>query len=292
MGTWGPGIFSDDVARDVRDAWRDALMDGLDDATATKRVLEELHAAFDDEDDAVVAWLALAAAQHETGRLQLLVRDRALAIIDAGGDLDSWRNESAAFRRAREKALATLAEKLCGPQPAPKTPKRPKPRVSPLEIGDVVHVRGEREEGLFVVVGIAETSLGTEPVLAELLWEGGRVPDVETLKRLPLLHEEEPISSFLNEITRPVQHFWQVDCPSRGKRALSNFGSVVAKGVLRADAADHLRDQSRGFADGPSVSGGGWDTLAAFMGGPWHTRLVETTRRIHGIQGHSTTQRL
>jgi hypothetical protein len=137
-------------------------------------------------------------------------------------------------------------------------------------------------EGLFVAVGIAETWLGTEPVLAELLWEGGRVPDVETLKRLPLLHEEEPIT--LNVVTRPVQHLWQVDCPSRGKRALSNFGSVVAKGVLRADAADHLRDQSRGFADGPSVSGGGWDSLAAFMGGPWHARLVETTRRIYGLK--------
>jgi hypothetical protein len=287
MGTWGPGIFSDDVAQDVRDAWRDALMDGLDDATATKRLLNELQAAFDDENDAVVAWLALAAAQHETGRLQLLVRDRALAIIDAGGDIASWRNQSAAFVRAREKALAALAEKLRGPQPTPKTPKRPKPRASPLEIGDVVHVRGERAEGLFVVVAVAETSTGTEPVLAQLLWEGGRVPDVETLKQLPLLHEEHPITS--NKVARPVQHFWQIDCPSRGKRALSNFGSIVARGVLRADAADHLRDQSRGFADGPSISGGGWDTLAAFMGYPWHRRLVETTRRIYGVQGRART---
>jgi hypothetical protein len=285
MGTWGPGIFSDDLALDVRDVWRNALMDGLDDADATKRVLDELQAAFDDDDEAVVAWLALAGAQHQTGRLQPLVRDRALAIIDAGGDLDSWKNESAAFVRAREKALAALAKKLRGPQPPPKTLKRPKPRVSPLEIGDVVHVRGERAEGLLVVVGMAETSVGTEPVLAELLWEGGEVPDVETLKRLPLLHEEEPpaVKLGLNEDTGPVPHFWQIDCPSRGKRAFSNFGSVVASGVVRADAADHLRDQSRGFADGPSVSGGGWDTLAAFMGAPWHTRLVETTRRIHGV---------
>ena len=81
----------------------------------------------------------------------------------------------------------------------------------------------------------------------------------------------------------PVQHFWWVDCPSRGKRALSNSGKVVAKGVLRPDAADHTRDQSWGFADGPSISGGGWDTVAAFLTGPHHDHLVETTRRVYGL---------
>lgn len=282
MGTSGPGIFADDVALDVRAVWREALMDGLDNAAATKRVLDKLEAAFDDEDDSVVAWLALAAVQHKTGRLQPLVRDRALAIIEAGGDLDSWRHQPAAFIRAREKAFAALAEKLRGPQPPPRRPKRPKPRVSPLEIGDVVHVRGERAEGLFVVVAIAgDGAGGTEPVLAQLLWEGGPIPDVETLKRLPLLHEQDPIS--LNEVAGPVQHFWEVDCPSRGPRALFNFGGVVAKGVLRPDAADHLHDQSRGFADGPSISLSSWDTIADFMGYPWHNRLIETTRRISGL---------
>ena len=281
MGTWGPGIFSDDLALDVRDVWRDALMDGLDDATATQRVLDQLRESFADSEDAIVAWIALAAAQHQTGRLQPSVRDRALAVIEAGGDLASWRNQSAAFARAREKALAALAEKLRGPQPAPKTLKRPKPRVSPLDIGDVVHVRGDRAEGLFVVVGIAQMSDGTEPVLAELLWDGGAIPDEETLARLPLLHEENPIS--LNEVTKPVQHFWLVDCPTRGKNALSNFGEVVARGVMRPDAADHRCDQSSGFADGPAISGGTWDTIAAFMDGPWHQRLVEATRRITSI---------
>jgi hypothetical protein len=117
MGTWGPGIFSDDVALDTRNAWREALMDGLDDASATKHVLDELGVVFDDESEALVAWLALAAAQHETGRLQPLVRERALTIIDAGGDLPTWRHESIEFVRAREEALAALAEKLRGPQP-------------------------------------------------------------------------------------------------------------------------------------------------------------------------------
>jgi hypothetical protein len=281
MGTWGPGIFSDDFALDVRAVWRDALMDGLDDATATQRVLDKLREweSFDDPDETVVAWIALAAAQHQTGRLQPSVRDRALAVIEAGGDLDSWRDQSPAFVCARKSALAALAKKLRGPQPAPKTLKRPRPRVSPLDVGDVVHVRGECAEGLFVVLAIAQTSQGTEPVLAELLWDGGAIPDEEALARLPLLHEANP--PYLHEIPQPVQHFWQVDCPSRGKNAFPNFGEVVARGVMRQDAADYHRRQSLGFVDGPTISGGGWDTIAAFMGTPWHQGLVEATRRIY-----------
>lgn len=281
MGAWGTGIFSDDTACDVRDVWRETLMDGLDGEAATARVFQKFTHVFADEDEVVVGWVALAAAQMQTGRLQPTVRDRALEIIEAGGDVEQWRlGPTPALARQREKALQALAEKLRGPQPAPKTLRRPKPRLSPLDVGDVVHIRGERGEALYVVVDIAAASPpgSTEPVVAELLWDGGEIPDVETLKRLPLLHEEDPIS--FNHVTQPVQHLAIVDCPSRGRYALSNFGAVVAKGVLRLDAADHLRDQSRGFADGPAVSGGGWDVLAAFIGGPWHQRRVEVTRRL------------
>jgi hypothetical protein len=297
MGAWGTGIFSDDTACDVRDAWREALLDGLDDEAATIRVLHEFGHVFADEDEVVVGWTALAAAQMKTGRLLPMVRERTLEIIDAGGDVESWRlGPMPALARPREKALRALAEKLRGPQPAPKTLKRPKPRYSPLDVGDVVHVRGEDAQGLFVVVGLAQTwsPPGNEPVLAELLWDGGDIPDVEGLKRLPLLHEDDPGARSVRRevmglepagdvVDGPVQHFQQVTCPSRGKYALANYGEVVAKGVLRPDAADHLRDQSRGFDDGPSVSGGGWDTLAAFMTGPWHDRMVETTRRVYGL---------
>jgi hypothetical protein len=282
MGTWGPGIFSDDLALDVRDVWRAALMDGLDDAAATARVLEELGEVFENEEEAVVGWLALAAAQHETGRLQPEARERALGIIDAGADLERWRDEAGgAHARKRERALTALAEKLRGPQPPPRTPKRPKPMSTRLQIGDVVHIRGERGEALYIVVELIRLSYGTSPVVVQLLWDGGAIPDHETLARLPLLHEEKPIS--LTTSPRPVQHLTVVDGPSRGKRALSNFGRVVAQGVLRPDAADVLRDQSRGFADGPSVSGADWASMAAFIGGSWHQRLVDATRRLYGL---------
>lgn len=85
------------------------------------------------------------------------------------------------------------------------------------------------------------------------------------------------------QYTGPVQHLWDVDCPTRGKYALKHYGEVVAMGVLRSDAADPARDQSRGFADGPAISGGDWGTVAAFLTGEWHDGMVEITRHVYGL---------
>lgn len=276
MGTWGPGIFSDDVALDVRGVWREALMDGLDDAAATKRVLDELGELFEDEDDAIISWLALAAAQHQTGRLQAKVRERALAIIDDGADLERWREGSAALGRKRERALTALAAKLRGPQRAPTTLRRPRPTLSPLDVGDVVRIRGrEGGAGLFVVVDHSDAYPpgSTEPVVAGLLWDREEVPDDVELARLPLLHDADaPRSQLLH----------RVFSPARGRNALANFGEVVAQGVMRTDAADHRKDQSRGFRDGPRVGHCTWLFLAGWIDGPWYRRCVEATSRVSG----------
>lgn len=250
---------------------------------------------FEDEEECIVAWTALAAAQMQTGRLQPDVRDRTLALIEGGGDLVYWREEPT-FAKQREQVLAKLAEKLGGPQPAPKTLKRAKFRPSPLDVGDVVHVRNqignEENEALFVVVDLMQwhNPPGTIPVLAQFLWHGGPIPDVETLKTMPLIHEElvGPDGDFWRELTGakyqgPVPHLWWVTCPTRGKYAFKHYGTVVTTGVLRPDAGDHLRDQSRGFGDGPSVSWGSWDSIAYFSGGEWYARMVEATKRVYGL---------
>ena len=89
MGTWGPGIFSDDEAADARGDWRRAVIDGADLGAATDHILRDYR---DSEpgpgQDAYAAnvWIALAAAQFETGRLTDRVRDRALAFLAHGGE--------------------------------------------------------------------------------------------------------------------------------------------------------------------------------------------------------------
>jgi len=162
VGAWGTAIFSDDTALDIRDEWRDAILDGLSAEEATTRLVK----SFDDhlgkdEDTENLFWMALAAAQFETGRLRPEVRDRALAIIEAGGDVARWREDGdEVLARQRERVLERLAAKLRGPQPKPKRLRRPPSLWIPLDVGDVVHVyeEGGENEALVLVVGTS-TSL-------------------------------------------------------------------------------------------------------------------------------------
>lgn len=41
MGTWGPGLYSDDTACDVRDDYKDILGDGIPEPEATNRLIEQ-----------------------------------------------------------------------------------------------------------------------------------------------------------------------------------------------------------------------------------------------------------
>ena len=122
MGAWGPGIFSDDLALDVRDQWRAAILDGVAPDQASRSLIDLYSQAPGAPADTVVFWLALAAAQMTTGWLQADVRDRALGIIDAGADLALW--EEGGNRGGRERVLRRLAARLRGPQPPPKKLRR------------------------------------------------------------------------------------------------------------------------------------------------------------------------
>jgi hypothetical protein len=93
LGAWGTAILADDTASDIRDEWRDTILEGLSAEDATQRLLESFDEYLEDAITEKLFWMALAAAQMETGRLLPEVRDRALAIIDAGGDVDRWRED-------------------------------------------------------------------------------------------------------------------------------------------------------------------------------------------------------
>ncbi len=136
MGTWGTSIFASDLASDIRGDWREAIEDGLDAAAATERLVGNYEAALADPEEHPVFWIALAAAQAATGRLQESVRDEALAVITAGGDVAAFAETDARLGRQRALVLEKLAAQLRKPQRAPTTIKRPRPRPSPVEVGD------------------------------------------------------------------------------------------------------------------------------------------------------------
>jgi hypothetical protein len=74
--------YSDLLRRlpDVRDDWREAILDGVDPEEATQKLLADYREILGDPDEATVFWLALAYAQHQTGRLLPDTRTRALEI--------------------------------------------------------------------------------------------------------------------------------------------------------------------------------------------------------------------
>jgi hypothetical protein len=264
VGTWGAGIFQDDVAADVRGDWRGALLDGLEPAAATTRVLDRHRDAREDEQDGPVVWLALAAAQAETGRLEPGVRDKALSIVEGGEHLRSWETQSPTLAKQRAKALDRLATKLRGPQKLPVTLKRPRPRASRLGVGDVVHVRGEGGEALFVVVELGEgwPPGSTEPVVATLAWIGGALPTAEEMESLPLVLDPEE-----SRRRRPVVLLEKVLMASRGQLALAPFGEVVATGVRRRDA---------GIERSPRRISTSWRNIAAALGSERFRRRIES----------------
>jgi hypothetical protein len=92
LGVWGPSLFSDDVACDVRDCYRQLLEDGVEDGAATEQTVEKFHSYLEESDG--VALLALAVTQSKLGRLDPDIRDRALAVLDRGADLEMWEHDN------------------------------------------------------------------------------------------------------------------------------------------------------------------------------------------------------
>lgn len=125
MGTYGAGIFQDDVAADVRAAFLEQLAAGVAPPEATRAVADMYGAALADSEDGPVVWLALAATQWEYGALDPRVRDRALAVIASGADLARWLDSPLLGRR--KAVLERLAVKLRSPAPRFRRPRRPKP---------------------------------------------------------------------------------------------------------------------------------------------------------------------
>jgi hypothetical protein len=158
MGAWGPGLFSDDLARDVRADYRELIQDGVTDEDATRRIVERYLAEPADPDEDPVVWLALAFTQSKLGRLDPAVRDRAVAVIDSGANLASW-TENPQQRAKRRAVLEKVRAQLVGPQPARRKLRRPSRHVTDLHVGEVLAYRGVNDRLALVRVARIDDDL-------------------------------------------------------------------------------------------------------------------------------------
>lgn len=187
MGAWGPAIFSDDTACDVRDSYRERISDGKDGTAATTEMLEQwkIDSLAADDDDVLVFWLALAATQWKVGRLEDRVRNKAIEVIDSGKDLGRWKEVGQVDKRAA--VLRKLKEQLLSPQPAPKNVRVEKPQVPPWSCGDYVSYRLNSGD---LVILYVQGVFGQSLWVSLLDWVGSDPPDNDTIlglsKRVPV----------------------------------------------------------------------------------------------------------
>lgn len=190
MGTSGIGIFSNDLASDVRGRYRELVADGTSGVDATDAVLREWGRLADDEEDGVQIWLSLAATQTELGRLEDRVRDRAIAILDAGADLARWEEDAPEDVAARRRVLNALREKLVSPQPAVKRPRKQIPIKPTFAPGDIVAYQLDDGRSLVLrVLGHDRNGLSGDTVAVMEVgdWIGADIPDEAEIATLPAL---------------------------------------------------------------------------------------------------------
>jgi len=191
MGAWGPGIFSDDTAVDIRSDYRELLEDQVLDDQATRRIIDQY--AHLDDDEAHVLWLALAAAQSQFGRLDDEIKAKALEVIDNGRGLHLWEEAGAKELTRRKAALNKLRDRLMGPQPARKALRRPWRHFTDVRAGDVFSFTAQSGQmALLRVTRIDDHRLGVAPILERLDWRGKSLPAESRLRGLKVRRSLRP----------------------------------------------------------------------------------------------------
>jgi hypothetical protein len=191
MGTWATGIFADDLALDIRDAYRRLIAEGQDSAEATSKLLSEFSDEQKDDDDGPIFWLALALCQWELGRLDETVKEKAVKQIDSGVAFRSWSERSDGGGDKRRRAvLEKLRAKLIGPQPAKKNVRPPPKRFIDTRswpIGEVFSYRLRSGKfALFLVADCERHHDGNHSTRFALLdWFGDSVPSRKEVEKLP-----------------------------------------------------------------------------------------------------------
>jgi hypothetical protein len=190
MGTWGPAIFADDDAEDLRAEYRYILADAQSDSAATDAAMAQYGAAVDRLEATTAFWLALALIQWKFGRLDSRVRTAALRIIDEGIDLAKW-NDSP-VRAMRAAALAKARQTISSPPPA----AQPMPKPLPLQLPgwEFSEVAGYRmANGRLVLLHHLNyrawsTARAKAPVVSILNWFGTSMPDEAELRALTYIN--------------------------------------------------------------------------------------------------------
>ena len=205
MGTWGTALYSDDIASDLRDEFRDLIGDGLSATEAVDRLLVDYSP--DDPDIEPVFWLALADIQWKLGRLEERTKANALNIIENGKDLARWSDSKLIAKR--RVVLEKLKIELALPPPIPKKVPKRYIEANDWEIGEIVgfQLGVTRRWVLLRVIGHHIDNGGRFAVCELLDWTGEALPEYKnTISKLLL---KQKINSFTVRTEEGPRHISQ-----------------------------------------------------------------------------------
>lgn len=192
MGAWGPALFDDDDAADLRQNYRVWLADAQSDAGATDLAVKSIGADFCRLEDTTAFWLALAVVQWKHGRLDNRVRQAALRIIDDGIDIAKWADSPLCAKRAEN--LKKVRAQITAPCPPAKALPRPLPVQLPgWEFGEVLayRMRTSRCAVLHVLSYQAWLDFAVKaPVVTVLNWFRNELPDETAAKALTYINHD------------------------------------------------------------------------------------------------------
>jgi hypothetical protein len=210
MGAWGPGLYQDDVAEDVKTEYVNLLKSGISNQEATERLIKDNQLVITDSDNAPIFWFALADTQWKLGRLLPQVKDKALEYLINGDNLRIWEHQDKKEVKYRKKVLQNLEEQLKSPMPEERKITKYKYFKCKWKIGDTFAFRLESEYakssnlyGHYIIINKVD----------EFNWKKGEDMDIfpivytkitKTLKLPKNLNEINDNCDFIRYLYNPV----------------------------------------------------------------------------------------
>lgn len=120
MGTWGENIFENDITLDVKEDFLNHLKCGRSSFEATNIMIDKNKDIINDFEDAPLFWLSLADLQWDYGRLQPIVKEKALNHINQVLNLNCKIEQKQGYEIKKIELLKALEIKLQSPMPMKK----------------------------------------------------------------------------------------------------------------------------------------------------------------------------
>lgn len=237
MGTWGSGLYSDDTTVEVKEEFKNYLESGLTHSQARLEVLKKFDDVLADHQVTCLVYFALADTLWKYGCLDEFTKNYTLALIDTGGDVKYWQEDSPSDAKARVKVLSDLKTRILSPQPPLKTIShkviKPAKKQITAPIGQVFVLNLPNGDiAILKFVGLRDSSDTLEEAVFRLLpFKGKEIPNKNILESISdkeiIIDDYNEFSFYLPGRRKKLTHFiTETDIVIPNKTPINNNRSV------------------------------------------------------------------